>query len=181
MEKIVRRLPYTAAWRKWQYNGEFIDAGFLYIRQVYHDASFIRYLKQIKKENPTIQIVYEIPTFPFEQQAAHSLSGLPFVIKEKINQKKIGKYVNRIVTFYGQQDIWGVPCIDLINGYDFSSVELPQREKTDTIHLISVALTAFWHGYDRFLAGLSAYYEHGGTENIVYHYVGSVIPELSNL
>ena len=30
VEKIVRRLPYTAAWRKWQYNGEFIDAGFLY-------------------------------------------------------------------------------------------------------------------------------------------------------
>ena len=65
----------------------------------------------------------------------------------------------------------------MINGYDFSSVELPQREKPVTIHVISVTLTAFWHGYDRFLAGLAAYYEHGGTENIVYHYVGSMIPE----
>lgn len=32
-EKIIRRLPGTAAWRKWAYHGEFDDADFLYIRQ----------------------------------------------------------------------------------------------------------------------------------------------------
>ena len=36
-EKIIRRLPFTAAWRKWDYKGEYNDADFLYIRQVYHD------------------------------------------------------------------------------------------------------------------------------------------------
>ena len=176
-EKIVRRLPYTAAWRKWKYNGEFNDADFLYIRQVYHDQSFVRYLRAIKKQNPRIKIIYEIPTYPYDQETHVSASNAAFVAKERAARKAAAKFVDRIVTFYGQDQIWGVPCIDLINGYDFASVELPHRVRTDTIHVISVALTAFWHGYDRFLAGLAEYYEHGGNEDIMYHYVGSVIPE----
>ena len=176
-EKIVRRLPFTAAWRKWEYKGEFNDADFLYMRQVYHDDSFVHYLRAIKKQNPKIKIIYEIPTYPYDTETHVSASNAAFVAKECTARKAAAKYMDRIVTFYGQKEIWGVPCIDLINGYDFSAVELPQREKTSTIHVISVALTAFWHGYDRFLAGLTNYYEHGGKENIVYHYVGSIIPE----
>ena len=176
-EKVIRRLPFTAAWRKWEYKGEFNDADFLYIRQVYHDDSFVRYLRDIKRQNPKIKIIYELPTYPYDTETHVSASNAAFVAKERIARKAAAKYLDRIVTFYGQEEIWGIPCIDLINGYDFSSVELPQREKPVTIQVISVALTAFWHGYDRFLAGLAAYYEHGGTENIVYHYVGSMIPE----
>ena len=47
-ERILRRLPFAAAWRKWAYKGEFDDADFLYIRQVYHDAAFVRYLRPIR-------------------------------------------------------------------------------------------------------------------------------------
>lgn len=176
-EKIIRRLPFTAAWRKWEYKGEFNDADFLYIRQVYHDQSFLRYLKKIRKHNPQIKIIYEVPTFPFEPGEKTTLSNYPFKLKRRNSLQQVFDQMDRIVTFYGQKSILGIPCIDLINGYDFSTVKLPQRKKPAAIHVISVALTAFWHGYDRFLAGLAAYYEHGGTENIVYHYVGSIIPE----
>lgn len=176
-EKIIRRLPFTAAWRKWEYKGEFNDADFLYIRQVYHDASFVRYLRAIKRQNPQIKIIYEIPTYPYDAETSVSVSNAAFVAKERTARKAAAKYMDRIVTFYGQKEIWGVPCMDLINGYDLSSVELPHREKTDTIHVISVATTAFWHGYDRLLAGLADYYEKGGKESIVYHYVGCVMPD----
>lgn len=176
-ERIIRRLPFTAGWRKWKYNGEFDGADFLYIRQVYHDYSFVRYIRDIKKRNPKIKIIYEIPTYPYDQESKSSLSTLPFRAKEKINRKRLAGYLDRIVTFYGQKEIWGIPCINLINGYDFSQIELPDRVRTDEIHVISVALTAFWHGYDRFLRGLAEYYENGGTEKIIYHYVGSVMPE----
>lgn len=176
-EKVIRRLPFTAAWRKWKYSGEFNDADYLYIRQVYHDKSFVRYLRAIKKQNPTIQIIYEIPTYPYDTETRVSASNAAFVAKERMARKAAARFMDRIVTFYGQETIWGVPCLQLINGYDFSSAELPQREKTDVIHVISVAMTAFWHGYDRFLAGLANYYENGGAESIVYHYVGSALPE----
>lgn len=177
MEKIIRRLPYTAAWRKWKYNGEFDDADFLYIRQVYHDISFARYLQQIRKRNPLVKIIYEVPTYPYDSETSHSLSRLPFDAKERINRMRTAKYLDRIVTFYGQREIWGVPCICLMNGYDFSMVRLPHRDPDGTVHLAAVSLTAPWHGYDRLIAGLQEYYQNGGMEKIVFHMVGNILPE----
>lgn len=182
IEKLRRRLPGTAAWRKWEYRGEFDDADLLYIRQVYHDASFVRYLKAIRRSAPKIKIIYEIPTYPYDTETHLSLSRAPFQIKERRNRLRAAKYIDRIVTFYGQDEIWGVPCLKLINGYDFSQVQLPQRTLPENaVHILSVSATAFWHGYDRFIEGLHQYYANGGTENIVYHLVGNILPEHQTL
>ena len=175
-EKLARRLPFTAAWRKWQYRGEFDGADFLYIRQVYHDASFVRYMRAIRRRNPGMKIIYEVPTYPYDNETKRSLSRLSFDLKERINRQRAAKYMDRIVTFYGQNEIWGVPCICVMNGYDFSAVQLPERTPDGTIHLVSVSATAPWHGYDRLIAGMHAYYQNGGKENIVFHMVGNVLP-----
>lgn len=180
-ERITRRLPFTAAWRKWEYRGEFDGADFLYIRQVYHDASFVRYLRAIRRRNPGVKILYEIPTWPYDTERGGGLSALPFEWKERLGRTRAAKYIDRIVTFYGQDSIWGVPCLKLINGYDFDKVSLPKRALGDTVHVLSVAANAFWHGYDRFLEGLHRYYEAGGTENIHYHLVGDILPEYTQM
>lgn len=180
-ERIIRRLPFTAAWRKWEYRGEFDDADFLYIRQVYHDASFVRWLRALKRANPKVKIIYEIPTWPYLAETKPSLSTLPFALKERRNAPRAAKYCDRVVTFYGQDTIWDVPCIRLLNGFDFDQVTLPHREPGDTIHILSVAANAFWHGYDRFLEGMGRYYAEGGTENIHYHLVGDILPEYEAL
>lgn len=176
-EKVIRRLPGTAAWRKWKYCGEFNDATFIYIRQVYHDSSFVRYLRDIRKQNPDIKIIYEIPTFPYDKQKKLSLSSFSFILKERFSRRKCTKYINRMVTFYGQKKIWNVPCFCLMNGFDFSSVILPIRSKAPEINIVSVSATAFWHGYNRLLDGLHKYYQNGGNENIIYHLVGDILPE----
>ena len=176
-EKVMRRLPFTAAWRKWHYDGEFDGADFLYIRQVYHDESFVRYLRAIRRKNPKIKIIYEIPTFPYDGETQLSLSNASFVAKERLARRKIARLVDRFVTFYGQESIWGTPCIDLLNGYGFSQVTLPERKLADTVQILSVALTRSWHGYDRLIEGLHRYYAAGGYENIVYHLVGTILPE----
>ena len=177
-EKIVRRLPFTAAWRKWKYNGEFDDADFLYIRQVYHDDSFVRYLKAIKKNNPGIKIIYEVPTYPYDPQTRISAINLIFVIKDRICRHKAAKCFDAIVTFFGQDDIWGVKCIKTINGYDFSGSVLPERSYQKKINIVFVAATASWHGYDRMIKGLADYYSKGGNkEEICFHMIGKVLPE----
>ena len=176
-EKLVRRLPFTAAWRKWKYRGEFDDAEFLYIRQVYHDASFVRWLRALRRRNPNIKIVYEVPTYPYDQQTSFSLASAPFRIKERINRRRVAGLVDRIVTFYGQKSIWGVPCIPLMNGFDFSLVSLSPRVLTPEIHIVSVAQTAFWHGYQYMIEGLRDYYAAGGRETILYHMVGNVLAQ----
>ncbi len=180
-EKIVRRLPYTAAWRKWVYRGEFNDADFLYIRQVYHDASFVRYLHAIRRQNPKIKIIYEVPTYPYLTEQKTSAANAAFRKKEARWCERAAKYMDRIVTFYGQDKIWGVPCIKLINGFDFSQVELPNRPAPKDVQIISVASTAFWHGYDRLIEGIHNYYQSGGTEQITYHVVGNVLPALQKM
>lgn len=180
-EKIIRRLPYTAAWRKWKYNGEFDDADFLYIRQVYHDASFCRYLKALRRKNPKIKIVYEVPTYPYLTEQKTSAANSAFRKKEARWSMRCAKHIDRIVTFYGQDEIWGVPCIKLMNGFDFSQVELPERPSPKDVQIISVAATAFWHGYDRLIEGIHQYYANGGTEQITYHVVGNVLPELQRM
>ena len=176
-ERIIRRLPFTAAWRKWEYRGEFDDADFLYIRQVYHDASFVRWLRDLRRANPRAKIIYEVPTYPYLSESKVTLSSLPFNGKERWNAPRAAKYCDRLVTFYGQDSIWGIPCIKLLNGYDFEQVTLPHRVLGGTVHILSVAANAFWHGYDRFLEGLGRYYQQGGTEDIHYHLVGDILPE----
>ena len=180
-ERIIRRLPGTAAWRKWEYKGEFDDADFLYIRQVYHDTAFVRWLRAVRRANPRVKIIYEVPTYPYLAESKLSLSSLPFALKEQRNAPRAAKLCDRIVTFYGQEEIWGIPCLKLINGFDFDKVSLPHREPGDTVHVLSVATNAFWHGYDRFLEGLGRYYQQGGTENIHYHLVGDILPEYEAL
>lgn len=175
-EKMVRRLPGTSAWRKWKYNGEFNDADVLYIRKVREDSTFILYLKEIKRANPRIKIIYEIPTYP-EKPEINKLSNFSFQKKEENAQAKLKKYVDRIVTFYGQNEIYGIPCIKLQNGYDFSSVQLPLRKKTTVVQMLSVALNAYWHGYERLIRGIENYYANGGTEQIIYHIVGTPLNE----
>ena len=181
IEKIKRRLPFTAGWRKWDYKGEFHDASFVYIRQVDHDDSFASYLRQIRKDNPTIKIIYEVPTFSDMNASRISLANFPFEAKERICCWKAAKYIDRIVTFYGQDKIWGVPCIKLMNGFDFSQVELPHRPAPQDVQTISVAANAFWHGYDRLIEGIRQYYNNGGTEQITYHIVGNILPELQKM
>ena len=180
-ERLCRRLPFTAAWRKWEYTGEFDDADFLYIRQVYHDTAFVRYLRDIRRANPRVKIIYEVPTYPYLAEAKVSVSSLPFALKERRNAPRAAKLCDRVVTFYGQESIWGIKCIKLLNGYDFDRVTLPSRTLGDTVHVLSVAANAFWHGYDRFLEGLGRYYQQGGTENIHYHLVGDILPEYEAL
>lgn len=181
VEKVVRRLPFTAAWRKWHYNGEFNDADFLYIRQVYHDASFVRYLRAIRRQNPKIKIIYEVPTYPYLTEQKTSAANAAFRKKEARWAPRTAKYLDRIVTFYDQDEIWGVPCLKLQNGFDFSQVELPDRPAPHDVQIISVSATAFWHGYDRLIEGMHQYYAKGGTEQITYHVVGNILPELQKM
>lgn len=175
-EKIVRRLPFTAAWRKWKYEGEFDDADYIYIREPYYDDSFVRYLKTLKKKNPNVKVILEIPTYP-PQPKNWSLSAFSFSLKDMLCGPKASRHIDAIVNFYGYKEIWGRPCILTLNGYEFDKVTLPQRTIGSEIVLLSVAITAYWHGYDRVIEGLHRYYQSAGKENFIYHMVGSILPE----
>ena len=58
MKRVLRRwLPWTPVGHFWQYHGQYDDAEFLYIRKAEHDASFISFLRDVKKCNSNIKIL----------------------------------------------------------------------------------------------------------------------------
>lgn len=154
----------------------------LFIRKHIMDYSFYNMLKTIRKELPQIKIVLEIPTYPYDLEWA-SLVDLPYILKEKPYRNKLHNYVDYIVTYSNDDEIFGIKCIKIKNGIDPDSIPAkgirPYVEKD--IQLLGVAGIEKWHGFDRIILGLKEYYEkHLDWYNITFHVVGDG-GELNNL
>lgn len=132
---------------------------FVYLRKpAIFDASVIRLLKNIKKNNPDIIIVLEIPTFPYVDEF-NGLLKYDVLLKESIWTRLLKKYVDKIITYSDDKSIFGIPCINISNAYDFESVPSVNESIQQEIHLLAVATLCFYHGYDRVIEGLRNYYK----------------------
>ena len=89
----------------------------------------------------------------------------PFVRKlklriDRIFRRRMARWVDRIVTFSDDPEIFGRPTIRISNGIDFRSIPLKTQRhgSPHEIRLLAVANIHFWHGLDRVIEGLKAYY-----------------------
>ena len=159
-----------------------------YIKQEGIDVVYIR---SFHNANPfTIQlvkgihllgkkIIFEIPTYPYDKEYATPKEKLQ-IVTDRLFRKQFCKYVDRIVTFSNDEEIFGCPTIRISNGIDFDSIPLraiqPNRNKEE-IHLIAVAEIHFWHGFDRLIHGLGKYYQSNLTLPVYLHLVGDFFGE----
>jgi len=172
VKSLLRRLPFTATAYLWKYTGQYDDADFIYFRRVIHDKSVIVFLRDIKRSNPYLKIIYEFPTYPYDKELT-GLKNFPFIWKDRYYRRKLHKYVDRAVTYSKHKTLFRIPAIQLMNGVDFGSVKMANYKLSlSSINIIAVAVPSFWHGYDRLLRGLGEYYKSGGERNIVFHMVG---------
>ncbi len=161
----------------WFYShvGRCVDTGnydFLYIRYPLAMPSFMTFLRRAKRANPHMQIVVEIATFPYRRE----LQGVKRRILRTFDDLGKGwlkNYVDAIVTFYGQSQIFGVPCIQLTNGVDVKRVKL----RTDTrphegFAMVAVGNLAERHGVDRVIRGVARYIQNPDAKSITLHVVG---------
>lgn len=185
IHKILYRLPGYGV-----YSSDFIarckqevlDSDFVYIRKNIFDKSYLKLLQELKKIKPTIKIFVEIPTFPYFQEW-NRLIDKPLIIKEKKIIPRITKekLVDYYLTLTDDTTIYGVPTIRFENCVTLKNYKIKENlQKGTEIHLIGVALLASWHGYDRIIQGLKAYYEINRDKKVVFHIVG-VGPELNSL
>lgn len=138
------------------------------------NPAFINFLKVIKKTN--IKIILEIPTYPYDLEYENS----NFLIKlkhniEKIYREKMKKYIDRVVTFTNDEEIFGIKAISINNGIsleDISMIEKDKRRDKDTINFIGVAGISFWHGFDRMLMSMIEYYKKKFEKKVLFHVVG---------
>lgn len=142
-----------------------------YLRYNCADLQFIRLLKELKRQGTRIFV--EVPSFPYDKELSGSFSDKVYLFIDKLHRGSMKRYVDRIVIFSGEEEIFGVPTIRTINGIEVDSVKKKTLfSDTEDIHLISVAKYAAWHGLDRLLKGLCNYYHGGGRRKVYLHVVG---------
>jgi hypothetical protein len=175
LHKIKIRLPFINSGPIWHYNDKFKDLDFLYFRRTeFFSIYCILMLKRIKRNNPNVKIVVEIPTYPYDLEISSSLIDFPFLLKDRFNRRFLHKYVDRIVTVEDSTKIFGIETIKMINGIKVDSIiPIEHLKNSNAINLIMVAMFAEWHGVDRLLYGIIDYYNNGGKRNFVLHLVGS--------
>lgn len=144
---------------------------YVYIRRLIpNNRSLLYNLQQIKMKNTACKIVYEIPTYPYDEEC-NGLSGKLLLFIDKIYRKKLYKYVDRIATLTDDKEIFGCKTLKISNGVDCSSIPICKKENFDKNHinLIAVAQFSFWHGYERVIEGLSKYINN----DVFLHLVGN--------
>lgn len=146
---------------------------FVYIRS-YHNANpfTIHLVKTLKRYG--VKIFLEIPTYPYDQEY-FSLKEKVESYTDKLFRRTFCKYIDAIVTYSNDTEIFGRRTIRLSNGIDFSNIPL-RKQANDTsreLHLIGVAEIHFWHGFDRLIQGLGKYYSNHPEYKVYFHLVGN--------
>lgn len=173
--KGLKKISSNLIWLNRSFNQKIINkilaSDAVYIRYFLLDFNILHILKYVKKIKPDLIIIAEIPTYPYDTE----FPGYSFSLwLDKTNRKNIYKYIDRIVTFSDDKEIFGIKTINVSNGVDIEKIELRQFNESDdkSINCIAVAKLAFWHGYDRIIEGLHQYKLKNGKEKIRVHIVG---------
>lgn len=147
---------------------------FVYIRFSPIDFGFERFIESLKKNNPEIKIILEIPTYPFEME----YKGWPQSWYYRLLKTDLFKICGCLhtVLYIGEEfKCKNTPCKRINNAAKAS--EYPLRDyiyEVDTYHFVVSGSMYFWMGLDRFLNGIAKYYEKKySNKKIIVHIFGS--------
>lgn len=159
VKAAVSRHAYTAAYIRFQFFSEDV-------RQI---------TALLKKKG--VKVLMEFPTFPYEGELhQQGPKGEVKLFCDRLFRKVCCKHIDAFVTQAEEPEIYGVPCIRVLNGLDYSKYPLRsvRPAQPGQLHMLAVASMLPWHGYDRVLNGLADYYRTDSKEkmNIIFHLVG---------
>ena len=139
------------------------NINFLYIRSFYNaNLLLLKMFSKLKREG--VKIVMEYPTYPYDLETkSEHIRYQPIFFLNRIYRRSLSGKIDGIVTFTDLAEIDGVKCVNISNAIDFKSIKLSERPIYDgkVFSMIAVAEVHFWHGYDRIIEGLKAYYSNG--------------------
>jgi len=161
----------------------FYDA--VYVRFSRIDFEFIKLMTKLKKKNPKIKILLEIPTYPYKGEM-NTLKLRLLYIKDRMFSEFIRTCIDRIVlSTPDYKRLFGVQTLYVPNSVDYTSIGIADYIANDAneIHLIAVSTMNFWHGYDRLIKGMAEYYKEDVEYKVILHLVGDgdVCPEYRKL
>lgn len=153
------------------------DTDVIYFRRIESSVKFLWKLRELKRINPSLKIMMEIPTYPFKNENKERMP-LKRILNQTLATPLLRFYIDRIV-LCGQKDkiprLYGIPVIHFNNGIDYNEISMvsPPPTKDDAINMICVSGCYLWHAYDRMIKGLKEYYDTvPSPRQINFHIVG---------
>jgi len=136
----------------------FNSYNFIYFRYALSHPALIHFLATAKSQNPELKIIAEIPTYPYEKEKRSFVDRLSLMMDQRY-RKKLSAYVDRIVHYGLESEIFNIPTITISNGIATRKVPVSNSQPQEKeIRLITVANWSYWHGLDRLIEGLKNYY-----------------------
>ena len=170
--KILRRLPFVNTHKQWNVY-DFVNESHIYVRRLgTWDSYAIKFFQNLKKINPNCKIIFELPTYPYDNEIAIKWYNFTLLLKDRYYRRYLHKFIDRIATLTDDKEIFGIPTLKIGNGIDVEQIRPRQVRDTKDIHVIAVAMFQWWHGYDRFLEGLKVYYAANPSRKFFFHMVG---------
>lgn len=121
--RILYRLPFYNGYPIWKYDKRMAEVDFIYLRRPFVMTGYMRHvLKKIRKSNPDIRIILELPTFPYDQEIAHYKCSRPFLLRDRYNRNRLKGLVDRIATLTEDEKIFGIQTIKIINGINVNAI-----------------------------------------------------------
>lgn len=134
-----------------------------------------RFIKTAKKQNPNLKIFLEFGTYPFDAELEGFIKRL-YRLSE-FYLKRLRNDVDKIITFCGQDEIHGIPCIKMRNGIDvgeYNFEPIPPKFN-DQLNIVAVSSLHKWHAYDRIIRGMKAYFDSAPNKTKIdlrFHLIG---------
>ena len=174
--RIINLLPWRSFPREYYKTLEKMDnPDFVYIRRMFLDRDFLRFMQAIKEKWNDCRIIIEIPVYPYKKDMLRNIYTVFQYVKELLFRNQYKKYVNRFVTYSNDEEICGVKTIRTMNGVNVDSIRVNCGDgvyDSHSVTLIAVATFIAHHGYERIIEGLNKYYKSGGKRQFTIHLVG---------
>lgn len=172
--------PWAGLWQRLSYGAvlryckaEHIDL--VYVRSFMNASPpLVRLFCRLRRSG--VRSLYEIPTYPYdrEREAFSRLDHFELWLDKRC-RRALCRQMEGVVTFSDELEIFGRRTIRISNGVDPDQIPIHAPVAADgRLHLLGVAEVHYWHGFDRFIAGMGEYYARGGKLDIVFHIVGGV-------
>ncbi|MCO6493519.1 MAG: glycosyltransferase [Phaeodactylibacter sp.] len=191
--RLLARFPLSGRWAAYFFylfrlewilarSIDFSGVGLFYVRYPLASPALLHLLRSARRQNPSIRIVVEFPTFPYGEELLRK--GIAFklaYVMDRALRHRLKRHASLAVHYGEESEILGIPTVNLRNGIALDErPEFPRRRPGGEVRLVALGTWNFWHGLDRLLRGLADYYAKSPERRVTLTVIGEG-PELPAL
>jgi hypothetical protein len=147
-------------------------ADYIYVRHQRCTPALLGLLARLRRQSPDRPVFVEVPTWPYEAEQVTPRDRLLGAV-DRLTRDRLGRYVDRVVTFSEATRIFGIPTIQTDNGVRPEDFPVAPAAAGEAVRLVGVANLGLRHAYDRVIDGLADYVAAGGRRDVTFDIIGS--------